>query len=197
MTRASKKRAQADADRLRDAIEAATNLAMAGRRRLEAATKAVTTAKAADAEAMAEALANGDGGAASPRATRRAREAEIEAGDAVEAARSAVVRLERDLKDAEHEAERAGKDVNAAVAAVLRPTALRMIEEASALRARYLALMYAVSAMVENGLGGGEFTYLRFEISDAEHQQLSTSVGRTWKTVIEALKTNGDAPLPG
>jgi hypothetical protein len=185
--------AQAEVVAVQEAIERAHGLSMASRRKLEAATKAIDVAKREDAEQLADALVRGT--ETTPVQTiNRSREEMVAAGDALEASRAAVTRLESDLKEAEAEAMRADKAVGIAVAAVVAPIAEQMREEARAARGRYLELMYATGAMVDAGLGG---SYLQFAISDAEHQQLSTSVGRTWKTVIEALKTNGDAPLPG
>jgi hypothetical protein len=56
-----------------------------------------------------------------------------------------------------------------------------------------LVLMHALGAMVDAGLGG---KYLQFEITDAEYRQLSTSVGRTWKTSLDALRGDSEALLP-
>jgi chromosome segregation ATPase len=183
--------AREEMDAIKEAIERAHALSMASRRKLEAAMKAISAAKASDAEALADALVQGAN--TTPLQTiRRAREEEIEAADAVAAARSAVARLESDLKDAEAAAMRADKAVRAAIAVVLKPVAERMTEEASALRAQYLTRMFAIGAMSD--LGG--VARLIFAISDAEHRQLSASVGRTWEAAIAALKTDSDALLP-
>ena len=113
--------------------------------------------------------------------TRRAREEEIEAVDALEASRAAVSRLETDLQEAEHAAERASKGVRAIISALLKPVAERMREEASALRVQYLTRMYAVAAMAEQ-LDG--ISYLRFDISEAENRQLRATIGQSWSDAI-------------
>jgi hypothetical protein len=184
--------AREERDAIKEAIERAHSLSMASRRALEAATKAVAVAKASDVEALADALIHGTN--TTPVQTiNRAREEMAAAGDALEASRAAVTRLESDLKDAEAEAKRADKAVGIAVAAVVAPIAEQMTKEASTVRARYLELMFALGAMVDAGLGG---KYLQFEITDAEYRQLSTSVGRRWKTALDALRENADSELP-
>ena len=114
---------------IEDAISRAERLAWASRTKHETATKQVTAAKAEDAEQLAAALVSG--GPSSPQAaTQRAREEQLAATDALEAARSAVTRLENDLQEAARAAERANGGVRAAIAAVLKPVAQKMIEEA-------------------------------------------------------------------
>jgi hypothetical protein len=173
------------------AVERAGNLVSGARRKFEVASKAVAAARDEDAQQLAAAITSGE--TVSPQAARRAREAEIEAGDDIAMARAAYAQLEADLKDAEREVEGAGKAVNVAVAAVLKPVAERMIEQADRARSQYITKMYALSAMVDAGVGG---KCLLFEITDAEHRRLSASVGQTWRAAIEALKTDSDSPLP-
>jgi hypothetical protein len=184
--------AQAEVVAIKEAIERAHGLSMASRRKLEAATRAINDAKREDAEQLANALIHG-ANTTPVQTINRAREEMAAAGDSLEASRAAVTRLEGDLQDAEAAAMRADKAVSVAVAAVVAPIAEQMREEASAARARYLERMFAIAALVDAGLGG---KYLRFEITDAEYRQLSTSVGRTWKTALDALREKADdAPL--
>jgi hypothetical protein len=184
--------AREERDAIKEAIERAHGLSMASRRKLEAATRAINDAKREDAEQLADSLIHG-ASTAPVQTINRAREEMVAAGDALEASRAAVARLESDLRDAEAAAMRADKAVGIAVAAVVAPIAEQMREEARAVRGRYLELMFALGAMVDAGVGG---KYLQFEITDAEYRQLSTSVGRTWKTALDALRENADAPLP-
>jgi hypothetical protein len=178
---------------IKDAIERAQRFAWAGRDKLEAATKRVTAAKAEDAEALASALVGG--GSTPPQAaTQRAREELLAAGDALEAARSAVTRLEADLKDAEDAAKRAAGGVRAIVAAILAPLAEKMRNEAQHLRAEYLKRQHAIDAMAER-LDG--FTHLDFSVRDEEYRALCASVRQPWLDAIETLKRDADAPLPG
>jgi hypothetical protein len=179
-----------EASAIEGAIEVATHLVMECRSKLEVASKAVTAAKAEDAERLAAALVSGV--SAPPQVTRRAREAEIAATDALEAARSAVGRLEADLKHVDHEVERSIQDVDVAIGAVLAPTAKVMVEQAKGFRAEFLQRQYAMNAL--HGLDG--FTSLHFAISESEHRELCASVQRSWQAAIAALKTNADAPLP-
>jgi hypothetical protein len=174
------------------AIEGATHLAMACRQKLEKATKAVTAAKAEDAERLAAALISGI--SAPPQQVRRAREQEVEAADALGAARSAITRLEADLKHAQYMAEGADKAVRAAVAAIMAPLAEKMREEARDLRSKYLMRMYATGAMVESGLDG--VAPVLFDIREEEHRQFCAAVRRPWFDVIEALRRDADAALP-
>jgi hypothetical protein len=183
--------ARQEVSAIKAAIEAATNLAWAGRAKLDAATKAVAAAKREDAEKLADALVHG-AGSTPLQSIRRAREEEVEAADAVEAARSAVVRLDRDLKDSEREVGRADKLVRAAIAQVLRPTALQMLEEAKYFRAEFLQRQYAIDAMDLDG-----FERLSSAVSEAEHRALSASIEGPWRDAIAALKRDADAPLPG
>jgi hypothetical protein len=180
--------AWAAVDKQRAAIERAQQLVYAAKRKAESASKAVAAARDQDVQQLAAAIASGE--TVSPQATVRAHAMEIEATDAVMMARAAYERLEIDLKDVEREAERAAKDVNAAVAAVLAPAAKRMTEEASVLRAQYLARVHAIDAMCVS-LDG--FKRLRFDVSEEEHRQLCASVRQSWLDVIEALKINADA----
>jgi hypothetical protein len=176
---------------IKDALERAERLAWAGRAKLEAATKAVSAAKAEDAEQLAAALVSG--GSVPAAATRRAREEQAEAADALEAARSAVARLEADLKDAERAAERAAKDVSVAIAAALAPVARQLAEEARRFRAEYLKRQHAIDAMAMNS---NAFTHLDFSVGEEEHRQLCAAVRQPWLDAIEALKQDADAPLP-
>jgi hypothetical protein len=177
---------------IKAAVERAEGLAWAGRRKVEKARAAVTAAAAEDAEALADSLVQG-AGTTPLQTTRRAREEEIEAGDALEAARSAVTRLESDLEEAEHAAERASKGVRAIISAVLVPVAKRMAEEAGALRGQYLTRMFAISALAER-LDG--FTHLDFSIRDEEYKQLCVSVREPWIAAIERLMSDSSADLP-
>jgi DNA repair exonuclease SbcCD ATPase subunit len=157
-----------------------------------AATKRVTAAKGEDAEALAAVLVSG--GSAPPQAaTQRAREEQLAATDALEAARSAVTRLERDLKDCEREVERADEAVRAAIAAMLQPTAQKMIDEAKHFRAEYLKRQHAIDAMAER-LDG--FKRLDFSVGDDEYRALCVSFRGPWTAAIERLTRDGDAPLP-
>ena len=178
---------------IKAAVERAEGLVAVCRRKVEAARETIATAKAQDVEDLASALVRGAG--TTPLQTiRRAREEEVEATNSLAAARAALTRLvERDLKDAEHEVERADKAVRAAIAAVLKPTAQKMIEEAKHFRAEYLTRMFAVGVMVDGGLG---VERVRFDISPDEYRQYCAAVGRTWETAIKALREDADAPLP-
>jgi hypothetical protein len=161
-------------------------------RKLEAASKAIAAARVEDVQQLAAAITSG--GTASPQATRRARAAEAEAEDTIAMARAAYEQLESDLRDVEREAERMDKAVNVAVAEVLRPTALRMTEEAKHFRAEYLRRQHAIDAMAMS-LDG--FKHLDFSVSEAEHRALCSSVRQSWMDKIAALKTDADASLPG
>jgi hypothetical protein len=185
-------RARAAVDHHRDAIERALHLVTAARRKAEAASKAVAAARDEDAQALAAAIITGS--TASPQATVRSRELEIEASDTVLMARAAYKRLESDLKDVEQEVVRADKTVRAAIAAVLKPTAQKMIEEARTFRSQFLARQYALDALCMS-LDG--FEHLRFDISEAEHRQLCGSIRQSWMDTIDALKRGDiDARLP-
>ena len=190
IARAAEAKSQVTA--IKDAIERAERLAWASRTKVEAARKAVTTAKAEDAEALADSLVQG-AGTTPLQTTRRAREEEIEAVDALEASRAAVSRLETDLQEAQHAAKRAGKGVRAIISALLKPVAERMREEASSLRVQYLTRMYAVAAMAEQ-LDG--ISYLRFDIGEAEHRQLRATISQSWLDAIDALARDSSAAIP-
>jgi hypothetical protein len=167
------------------AIERSVRLVSEVRRKFEAASKAVAAARDEDAQQLAAAIVSGD--TVSPQATRRAKEAETEAGDALAMARAAYKQLENDLPGVEAEAKHASKAVDAAIAAVVSPVREQMIAEAKAVRARYLVLIAALAAIGEP---------LQFSISDAEHRQLSSTTGARWRAAIEALKTDAGAELP-
>jgi hypothetical protein len=175
------------------AVEAASHLAMACRQKLEKATKAIAVAKREDAERLADSLIHG-AGTAPLQTIGRAREGEVAAADALDAARAAVVRLEADLKDVDREVEGADKAVRGAVAAIMAPLAEKMREEARDLRSKYLMRMYVTGAMVESGLDG--VAPVLFDIREEEHRQFCAAVRRPWFDVIEALKRDADAPLP-
>jgi hypothetical protein len=174
------------------AIERAKGLVQTNKAKFEAATAAIVTARDEDARQLAVAISAG--GASAARAVKKARVDADEAADDLETAKIAVATLKVDLEDVQVEATRAGKAVAAAAAAVLAPIATRMTEEAGAYRARYLARMYAINALVESGLG--KFEHLRFDISDAEDRQLRASVKQLWETALKALRENADAELP-
>jgi hypothetical protein len=163
---------------------------MEARRRVEAAGKAIAAARAEDVQQLAAAIASG--GTVSPQATRRAKEAEIEAGEALAMARAAHEQLETDLKDVEREAARADRGVRNATAEVLKPTALQMLEEAKHFRAEFLRRQHALDAM---DIGGLE--RLQLGVSEQEYRQLCATVRQPWLDAIAALKRDADARLPG
>jgi hypothetical protein len=169
---------------LESAVERSVRLVSETRRKFEVASKAVAAARDEDVQQLAAAITSGE--TVSPQATRRAQAMEAENREAIALTRAAVARLENDLKNAEDEAKRADKAVDTAIRAVVAPARAEMLAEAKAVRARYLVLMAALAALGEP---------LQFSISDAEHRQLSATVGRTWRDALSALRTDPDAPF--
>jgi hypothetical protein len=185
------KRIQAAVDAQHGAIERAQRLVWEARRRFEATGKAIAEARIKDAQQLAAALTSGE--EASPQAAKQAKEAETEAGEALAMVRAAHRQLEADLKDSEHEAARAAKDVTAAIAVVLKPAAQKMIEEAQRLRVEYLKRQHAIDAMAMS-LDG--FKHLDFSVRDDEYRALCATVRQPWLDVIKALREDPDAALP-
>jgi hypothetical protein len=185
--------ARAEVAAIRDAVERAEYLAMAGRAKLDVARKAIVTAKARDAEELAAALVRG-AGSTPVQMVQRARAEETAAVDALEASRAAITKLEANLKRVEYEVERADKGVRDAVAAIMAPFAEKMRAEARDLRSKYLMRMYVIGAMVESRLDG--VAPVLFDIREEEHRQFCAAVLRPWVDAIEALMRDADAPLP-
>ena len=172
----------------KDALSRAQGFVAETRRKFESAGKRIAAAKAEDVLELAAVIASGKA-AEPPQAAKQARELESEAGEALAMARAAREQLENDLKDAERAVERTVNVVNAAVAAVLKPTALRMIEEAKGFRAAFLQRQYALDALCMSVDG---FERLRFDVREEEHRQLCGSVRQSWLDSIAALKRGGD-----
>jgi hypothetical protein len=193
---ADAQRARAAVDRQHDAIERAANLAMVNRGKLTAATKAVATARAEDIRQLAQSIAGG--GTTSPRQAPAAEAAAREAQADVEAARAAHEQLEGELKDVELAAARAGKAVDAALAAMLEPLARRMLEAACSHRLRFLTAQAALSVL---GRLWDPWTEISKTIdrtagsSDAD-TRVSIATRQQWVTAVEALKMDADAKLP-
>jgi hypothetical protein len=179
-----------EASAIESAIESAASLAMVCRGRVEAVAKAVTAAQREDAERLADSLIHG--GTAPPQTVGRAREEQLAAADALGAARSAITRLEADLKHVQYMAEGADKAVRAAIAEVLRPMAKRLTEEAAQFRAEYLKRQHVMDALAMR-LDG--FTHIDFSIQDAEHRALCATVRQPWFDVIERLKRDASTEL--
>jgi hypothetical protein len=182
--------AKSEAIAIEGAIESAANLAMECRNRLQVATSRVAAAQREDAERLADSLIHG--GTAPPQTVGRAREEQLAASDALGAARSAITRLEADLKHVQYMAEGADKAVRAAIAEVLRPMAKRLTEEAAQFRAEYLKRQHVMDALAMR-LDG--FTHIDFSIQDAEHRALCATVRQPWFDVIERLKRDASTEL--
>jgi hypothetical protein len=104
-------------------------------------------------------------------------------------------------KTAEREAERAGRAVDAAAAAVLEPIAREMLEEAKRLHARFLEKQWALCE-IRDALGHTNALYGEIERlwvkgpTPEEVLQRSSMIQRSWKTAIQALKSDADSALP-
>ena len=184
---------------IQEAIERAHGLSMASRRKLEAATKAIAVAKREDAEQLADALVRGT--ETTPVQTiNRAREEMAAAGDALEASRAAVTRLESvDLKDAEDGVARANKDVTAAIAALLKPVAQRMLAEVHSRKKAYLTAQAALSALgsLWNPWDDIAKQIDRTSSANEDGVQASAASRKQWESAIAALRLDPDvAELP-
>jgi hypothetical protein len=150
-----------------------------------------------DASALANAIVSGES-SSSAGAVRRARTAEADRRDEAAAAKTAYDRLRVDVSGIAAEVERAERAVDSAVGNVLQPTARRLLDEAKSLRLEFLKRVYAVDTMRPLLPPGFEeekqrlLTFIAPELMAA-----SRVVQQDWRAVIEALKADSDAPLPG
>jgi hypothetical protein len=96
------------------------------------------------------------------------------------------------------EVERAERAVDVAMGAVLQPTARRLLDEAKSLRLKFLRRVYAVDTMRALLPPGFEEEKQRLlTLIAPELMAASRVVQQDWRAVIEALKVDSDAPLPG
>ena len=182
---------------IQNAVERAKRLVMDGRRKLEALEKAIAAATAADADQIVEQLVTR--GSATPQAAaQRAREEHTAATAALEQVRGAIPRLERDLEDAEHAAERADKDVNAAVAVIMEPVALRLLEEVHSLTVRRLTTQAALVTLgrLWNSWDDIVKRIGRTASINDDYSGVAVATEREWRAALDALRENADAPLP-
>jgi hypothetical protein len=194
---AEAKQARAELDRHREALDRARSLVRQGAARVEAAVVAVAQAQETDAAALVGAIVAGAPSSVVG-AARKARIAEDACRDEVAAAEAAYGRLRVDVSGIAAEAERAERAVDAAVGGVLQPVARRLLDEARNLRLEFLKRIYAVDtmrALLPADLVAEKERLLTF--ISPELMAASATVQKDWRTAIEALKGNPDAPLPG
>jgi chromosome segregation ATPase len=206
--RAELKRAVADAhkaraavDRQREAIERGKQLVQEAQAKLAAAGGAVVAAREKHAQHIAAAIAGGSSSPAStPGAIRAARAVERDCEDDIEAAKTAAASLESDLVDMETDASAAGRAVDTAVAATLKPVVARLLDEARACHLRFLMMREALNAMGRtfNPWDGGDLTKLIDRVGTASEAdvRVSIAVRKEWDAAIAALGVDASTELP-
>ncbi|MGO9234772.1 MAG: hypothetical protein ACLP4V_12090 [Methylocella sp.] len=203
------KAAERKAHQARDAQERAEALVTTGEAKLNAARVGVEKAKDFEAANLTRAAAS----SVKPRAgskIRDARNAEIDAADALAAARAALTQCETALRHAEQELK-AEQEFVAALAGdvITAEAASRVLREAQKLQEALVNKRVELRALLHAGLfvdpdekkaadyllmfRGFPATYFCTESVDWDKHALAAA----WQQAREALMTNPDAPLPG
>jgi hypothetical protein len=192
--RAAIEKHDAAARRLADltkAMPAADAAVMQARRNVEAATQAVTEAKA-NAASYATARALGTAGTAPP-PLRNARLKLTDAEDALEVAKAAAANLAKEHKETVQALSYARSDVERAVAAVVRADAATkaLFAEFERARQRLADLRQAVELVAFHFPQMERLSLLSERIDD-----VPSAKRREWETALAALQTNAEAALP-
>jgi hypothetical protein len=202
--------AERTADRGRVAVARATELVAELESKLAVAVSSVARAREHQGRRVAAAVSSGRVMPAS--VMRAARDAELEAEDALESALAAVEQLRTRLTDFEDESRRAALNVEAAVNAVLGVAAAPLIEEferiKSELPKRQSALHYIRMRAFVDRVEIPALAAPLAEISPRIEQAIEIGlhfhpvaadqhpVAERWRQACAALRSDADAALP-